>query len=770
MLRALSRRIAKAVALVALSATGMAIPAPVVAADATPAGWELTGEMAHARGFAPLVALGDGTVITAGGTDGSTYTAAAERWSGGTWSAAGATGQAVAGQVAALLPNGKALFAGGAGMTSYYTFGDLFDPVAGTWTQTPAMAHAHAYGVAAQLQNGDVMVIGGYDGGPSLVTGAVDVYSASAGTWSAAAPLPEARYAFTATTLSDGRVLVAGGDSGTLAPNSALSSVRIYDPSTDSWSAAESMKKVRVDAAAVRLGDGRVLVAGGTDASGAAQSTAELYDPATGHWALTGFMSTVRAGLSLSVLPDGRLLAAGGFGSSSSQALTTTDLYDPALGGWTASGPMRLGRRYHAVATLSDGSVMAAGGRIYGSGYAASAEVYTPPPAKLTFPATTYHPVAPTRLLDTRAGIGLSGYFYSSAPRQFQVSGRTPIPTNAVAITGNLTTTRSTTPGTLVIGPVFTAAPTFSTLNHGTADNRANNVTVALDADGKLSVVFLGAGRTHVVFDVTGYFTADDTGATFVPLAPSRLLDSRSGIGGIKGRFVAGRDKTFQVTGRGGVPANAVAVTGNFTLVKPTALGWAFVGPTAVLTSIRSSTINAPKGDTRANGTTVKLGPGGTLGVIWSGPRGSTADLLFDGTGCWLDGLGGSKFVPIEPTRFVDSRANLPFLGPIVVNSAVTIQMTGRGGIPAQANGIAGNVTVTAETIAGYMTVAPKWDPGEVPTFSTLNFPRGDTRANGFDVSLGPGGSIGVIYEPTAGGKTHFMIDIMGYFVPASSP
>jgi len=66
----------------------------------------------------------------------------------------------VAGQVAALLPDGDALFAGGADAMSYYTHGDVFDPGAGTWTQTPAMAHAHAYAAAASLANGDVMVIG----------------------------------------------------------------------------------------------------------------------------------------------------------------------------------------------------------------------------------------------------------------------------------------------------------------------------------------------------------------------------------------------------------------------------------------------------------------------------------------------------------------------------------------------------------------------------------------------------------------------------------
>ena len=352
------RRVAAVVALMSLMATG---PVPTVAAAAsTPGTWAATGSLPHATGFAPAVLLKDGTVITAGGTDGASFTAAAERFSGGTWTSAGSIGQAVAGQVAALLPDGDALFAGGADAMSYYTYGDVFDPTGGgTWTQTPAMAHAHAYGAAASLANGDVMVIGGYDGGDTFTTGAVDIYSASGGTWSAGPALPGGRYAFTATTLSDGRVLVAGGDDGSLTPTSALSSVEIYTPgsggSAGSWSAAESMQKVRLDQAAVLLDDGRVLVAGGVDASGTALNTAEVYDPTTGHWTLTGTMSAARAGFTMTVLPDGRVVAAGGYATSPSQALTSADLFDPTTGGWTATGSLITGRRYQAATPLADG-------------------------------------------------------------------------------------------------------------------------------------------------------------------------------------------------------------------------------------------------------------------------------------------------------------------------------------------------------------------------------------------------------------------------------
>jgi hypothetical protein len=749
-------------------------PIATAAAAGIPATWSFTSAMAHARAFAPAVTLGDGTVITAGGTDGGSYLSSAERWSAGTWSEVDPLGHEVAGQVAALLPNGKALFAGGADALSYYTYGDLFDPATNHWSQTTnAMTHAHAYGVATTLSNGDVMVIGGYDGGSTFTTGAVDIYSASKHIWSPGPSLPGGRYAFTAVTLSDGRVLVAGGDDGSLTPTSALSSAYIYD---GTWKAVESMKRPRVDAAAVLLQDGRVLVAGGSDANGVAMKTAETYDPDTDHWTDTGWMSGARAGFTLNVLPDGRVIASGGYASSPSDALITADMFDPTTGGWTWTGSMHVARRYQASALLPSGEILVMGGHSGGSVYDNTAEVFTPPPDKLTYPATTFHPIPPMRILDSRYGNGLSGYFTNRVPRRFQVTGRGGVPDDpsVVAVTGILTTTGSTARGYLTIGPVFTSSPQYSTLNFPAGDNRANNVAVALDSTGGLNLVYIGSGKTHAVFDVTGYFTSDDSGATFYPLAdPKRLLDSREpGQGGV---FVSGAIRKFDVAGKEvdgtvPVPADALAVTGNFTLVSPTASGWAYVGP--VITDPDTwacSTVNSPPGDIRADGVTVKLADDGTLSALWYGKPGSTANLVFDVTGYYLSGTGGARFVPIEPARLVDTRQSLPFLGPIQTKVATSVMVRGRAGTSKTATGMAGNLTVTGQTYRGYMTVAPHLDTGVIPGTSTLNFPAHDDRPNGFFVSLYTDGSVEFMYVATLGSaNTNFVLDVTGYFEPSA--
>ena len=152
---------------------------------------------------------------------------------------------------------------------------------------------------------------------------------------------------------------------------------------------------------------------------------------------------------------------------------------------------------------------------------------------------STYVPLTPARLLDSRFGNGLSGKFSANTPRTFQVTGRGGVPANAVAVTGNLTVTNQTAAGAAFLGPYPSASPSTSTLNFPVGDNRANGVTLALGAGGTLHATYLAAGgTTDFIFDVTGYFVPDASGATYVPVTPARLLDSRFG-NGLGGKFSA---------------------------------------------------------------------------------------------------------------------------------------------------------------------------------------------------------------------------------------
>jgi protocatechuate 3,4-dioxygenase beta subunit len=251
----------------------------------------------------------------------------------------------------------------------------------------------------------------------------------------------------------------------------------------------------------------------------------------------------------------------------------------------------------------------------------------------------TYHPIAPVRDLDSRYSTGLSGKFTANTPRGLKVGGINGVPTSAKAVTGNITVTGSSFGWALYAGPAPVASPKASTLNFLTGQVASNNLTVALSTDGQIYITFLSiaGAKTDVVFDVTGYYTADQTGYSFMPITPVRLLDTRVG-NGLAGKLPVNKGKHFQVTGRNVIPPaseGVAAITGNATIVNETA-GWAiYVGP-ADLDKPTTSALNFVAGDIKANGITVSLGPSGSLSITYIGAGSNTTDLVVDVTGYFV--------------------------------------------------------------------------------------------------------------------------------------
>jgi hypothetical protein len=142
-------------------------------------------------------------------------------------------------------------------------------------------------------------------------------------TWKAAGSLKEARSQHAALKLGDGCVVVIGG---TTAGGVPLSTAEIYDPKTDAWSAAGAMKFARAYPAAALLANGKVLVAGGNI------SAAELYDPTNNTWSSAGAMSTPRLTAFAAPLAGGKILIAG--------SGSTAELYDPLTNAWSSGGAL----------------------------------------------------------------------------------------------------------------------------------------------------------------------------------------------------------------------------------------------------------------------------------------------------------------------------------------------------------------------------------------------------------------------------------------------
>jgi hypothetical protein len=165
-----------------------------------------------------------------------------------------------------------------------------------------------------------------------------------------------ARSGATATLLKNGKVLMAGGTSypGDSSDANFYASAEIYDPATGKFSSTGSMTAARTNATAIRLSDGRILIAGGDGCSDPKHCTkvpaeatenlasAEIYDPATGKFTRTGSMTSSDRADAAVLLPDGRVMMA--------FAGPAAELFDPATGKFTSSG--RTGTSPPNTATL----------------------------------------------------------------------------------------------------------------------------------------------------------------------------------------------------------------------------------------------------------------------------------------------------------------------------------------------------------------------------------------------------------------------------------
>jgi YVTN family beta-propeller protein len=202
----------------------------------------------------------------------------------------------------------------------------------------------------------------------------------SSPTWRLMSSMSTPRWGHTATLLPNGKVLFAGGSDGV----NALSSVELYDPSANLWSAGPGMQTPRIRATATVLGDGRVLVFGGQqDNLGTSSATAEIYDPASNHWTAVGSMNIPRSYHTATLLADGRVLATGGDNAPAPNNdpyqlyELSAEIFDPATGLWTTVAPMHIRRVGHVALALNDGRVLVAGGANYAQ-YESTAEVYSP--------------------------------------------------------------------------------------------------------------------------------------------------------------------------------------------------------------------------------------------------------------------------------------------------------------------------------------------------------------------------------------------------------
>jgi hypothetical protein len=403
---------------------------------------------------------------------------------------------------------------------------------------------------------------------------------------------------------------------------------------------------------------------------------------------------------------------------------------------------------------------------------AGATDVWATRISQLQTGGSSYVPITPLRVLDSRPGqnIGLSGAFSVNVPRSWTVAGFGTIPSNAIAVTGNVTVANQTAAGYVAVTPNATPTPPSSTMNFPLGDVRANNFTVPLSSSGRLAAVYKAvAGNTaHIIVDITGYFLAGDVDATYATINPVRVMDTRpapSRIGPF-GAFPANTPRTVQVGGTNGIPSDATAITGNLTVTGQTKAGYLSVTPEPPVGTPSSSTLNFPLGDTRANGLTADLNATGKISITYTAVAPASTNVILDVTGYYRVDPSGLLFYPLNPGRILDSRPGAVLSGisgSFTANTPRTLNTDGHWGVPVGAEAVSGNLTVVGQTAAGYVSITPN-PPVGIPTTSTLNFPLGDIRANGVTVPLSDTGNMSLTYAALSGKKTHLLLDLTGYF------
>ena len=183
-----------------------------------------------------------------------------------------------------------------------------------------------------------------------------------------------------------------------------------------------------------------------------------------------------------------------------------------------------------------------------------------------------FHPLPPTRIYDSRVD---GGQWKIGETRAIAV------PPGAAAAAMNVTVTEPDGPGFVTIFPCQAALPVVSNINYVAGQVVANLVQTGV-ADGLVCVH--SSNKAHIVIDLQGTYDNAANGLQYQAVSPTRLVDTRSGVGSVFGRVA------MDTRGTGALPSNApVATTAvpsdvealvvSMIAVSPRSSGWAEIGP-----------------------------------------------------------------------------------------------------------------------------------------------------------------------------------------------
>ncbi|CAB4810665.1 unannotated protein [freshwater metagenome] len=380
-----------------------------------------------------------------------------------------------------------------------------------------------------------------------------------------------------------------------------------------------------------------------------------------------------------------------------------------------------------------------------------------------TTPATMKS-INPQRIFDTRNGEGgipvrqIGGSYVL----EVQVSGKNNIaPAGVSAVSLNVTATNASGTGYVTVYPCG-SRPEISSLNFNAGDTVPNAVVARLSDSGTLC--FYSNVAVDIIADINGSLL---DGNGFNPTMPSRLFDTRVGMGGVPVQKVGQLDGSgaaleVSVLGRNGIPTTGVtAISMNVTITNTvSSAGGGYVSVYPCGTRPDVSSLNFVTGQTIPNAVIAPISPAGTICFYVYGQ----ADVIADVNGVFETGLGYS---PITPHRLADTRSgrggvSAQSVGDIFgTGTPLEVAVVGAAGIPvSDVTSVSLNITalgISASPYGGYVTVYPC---DSRPNASNLNFVSGQIVPNAVIAPVSTRGTVCFYVY----GIADIVVDASGYF------
>ncbi|HYA00864.1 MAG TPA: Ig-like domain-containing protein, partial [Candidatus Binatia bacterium] len=407
--------------------------------------------------------------------------------------------------------------------------------------------------------------------------------------------------------------------------------------------------------------------------------------------------------------------------------------------------------------------------------------------------ATTYTPLQPFRICDTRAGAGFpcsgdaaDNRLGAGESLVIQVTGvegpqYQAVPAGASAVVVNVTAVQPSAPTYLTVYPSGHSVPTASNLNLIPGAIQANLVVGTLNSTGQISI-YNSNGSVDLVVDVEGYFSPGTGGSgLYHALSPIRLCDTRAGTGTpCSGHpILAGMWAKVDLAGAGSVPSNgtAEAVVMNVTGTGGTAGTFLSVAPPNSSDQCPSappefSNLNMGAGSTLPNRVIVPVGPDQDVCVYNSQ---GTENAVLDVDGWFGNGqeeATGFHYYAISPTRLCDTRgaAGVGYTtectgDPLTTGATMNVPVAGMSQITGTGAPVAviANVTGVSGTAGTFLTLYPAGEP--LPLASDLNPGPGQVVPNMAVISLATsGGQAGSFDLYNDQGRIDAIVDIEGWF------